>query len=54
MRAVRRECVGKLTALIDELIKRLEQLYAPPSPERLVEELEVKLEMAQKEAHDII
>lgn len=54
MRGVRRECVGKLASLIDELLRRLEQLEAPPSPEKAMEQLEVRLEQAQKEAHEIV
>jgi hypothetical protein len=54
MRGVRRECVAKLMSLIDELSKRLDQLEAPPSPDKVMEQMELKLEHAQKEAHDII
>jgi hypothetical protein len=54
IRGVRKECVGKLALLIEELLRRLEQLEAPPSPEKVMEMLEVKLDQAQKEAHEII
>jgi hypothetical protein len=36
------------------LLRRLEQLEAPPSAERIAEILEGRLEQAQKEAHEII
>lgn len=39
LRGVRRDCVGRLGALIDELMRRLEQLEAPPSAERIAEVL---------------
>jgi hypothetical protein len=36
LKSVRRDCVGRLGALIEELLRRLEQLEAPPSAEKVV------------------
>lgn len=54
IRGVRKECVGKLGAIIDELLKRLGQLEPPPSPERILESLEARLEESRRVAHEIV
>jgi len=43
IRGIRKECVSKLSYIIEELIKRLNCLEEPPTPEELLEQTTTKL-----------
>ena len=46
--------MAKLSALIEEPLKRLSGLAPPPNPEQMVQEMENKLEQIKREAHQIV
>ena len=54
IRGVRRDCVNKLAIIIEELLKRLGSLQAPPNPEQLMQDMETRLQQIKQEAHEII
>jgi hypothetical protein len=54
LRGLRRDCIGRLGALIEELLGRLGALEAPMPPEQQIELLENKLEAVRQKMHELV